>query len=132
MQSRRGVTYNAGYVGRTKQARAVSRHAGNELLERERQNAGTDRYGGASKATIAVIDDDLVVSFKAPGKRKVTTELYPMIADWADVVNAWNQEDGNDEIDDDVALATDNPRFFWLARYHNRSLLAVKKNKEAK
>ena len=110
----RGCTKNAGYVGKGKHARAVSRHIGSELEERYKESAGTERFGG--KSPIFTIDGEkMTISYKIQGKRKPTVEIVDFLSSWDEVKTQLLEIE---EEMDTVGIATHYPQLFWLAKYH--------------
>lgn len=105
------VKRNAGFVGRSKQARAVadvqlSYRVGHELEQRERQTKGGERCMAKNKTT-EERDGILYVTYKVG--RRLVKEEYPIFEE--------HREEPT------LELAIDRPDIYWIS-YHNR-----KKNK---
>lgn len=103
------VKRNAGFVGRSKQARAVAEHMGSELEQRERQTKGGERCMAKNKTT-EERDGILYVTYKVG--RRLVKEEYPIFEE--------HREEPT------LELAIDRPDIYWIS-YHNR-----KKNKTTK
>jgi hypothetical protein len=119
----RSHTKNACFTGKSKQARAVSRHVGNEMEQRQLENAGTDRYGGKDY-TFTVDGDLFTVTYKVKGKRKPLIETYAFIRSWEEVLEQLPTPE------DPMEIATYYPEFFWLAKYYKQSLPETNKRRK--
>lgn len=113
-------------MGKSKQARAVSRHVGNEMEERIKENAGTDRFGGKD-AVFQVSDDKstFTVTYKVKGKRKPLVETYAFSETWEEVLETLKELDTTDHIE----ICTHYPELFWLAKYHKQQLPEQKRTR---
>lgn len=100
------VKRNAGFVGRSKQARAVAEYMGSELELRERQTKGGERCMAKQKTTEEK-DGILYVTYKVG--RRLVKEEYPIFEEYREELT--------------LELAIDRPDIYWIS-YHNR-----KKNK---
>jgi hypothetical protein len=119
------LTKNAGFVGRSKQARAVNRHCASELELRIRQNAGTDRYASTTYS-IAVADDKetFTVTYKVRGKRSPIAETYAFLPTWDDVQQAVDAALRDQELPvaDALDLCTHYPEYWWLAKHYGKEI----------
>lgn len=102
----------AGYKGRSKMARSVSRVVGDALMEIKMENQGTDRFG--AKTSFDVSDSDvLTVSYRPMGSRKNIQETYQLLDKDVMISDLKGFESTTA-----LELATFDPQIFFLLKYH--------------
>lgn len=123
---------NAAFLGKSRLARSVGKEIGNELEQRRKENAGTERVM-SKKVEFNKSDDGetLLITYKV-GRRTVKEEA-PFIQSWDDVSAAFKELLDGDVLDD-LDLPTYYPEIYWLWKYHNKPSLEgmVGSNKRTK
>ena len=111
------VAKNAGFVGKSKQARAVASHVSNQYEQRVLENAGTNRYANASKAVFTEDNDEAQLRIEYKVDRRVIKETAPLIHNWSDVIEHFAHVIDGDVISE-MDLPTLHPDLFWLWKRH--------------